>query len=400
MPTVSLSESLVSPPPPSGVDEAEVRPRSLAVVGAVLGGWAVLAVLETAKEWIGWRLRGNPRSWGAVAAVNLPFWLYWAAATPVIIALATRFPLVGGRARRAVVVHLLASVAAALGHAAVTAGFAVWFLAPGGQLQNPSFLAQFQPLAEGYLLLEIFVYWMILGVTQTVVVHRRFVAARIGRAEAEARAARSESRAAEARLQALRMEIDPHFLFNAMNAVSGLVRTGDARGATDMLARIGGLLRVTLRYGREGSVSLEREIELVREYLGIESVRFGERLEVHIDVEAEVLDVAVPPLILQPLVENAIRHGVSPVPGPASVHIRAYRDGASVRIDVVDSGPGPDEAAQPGTGLSNVSARVQEEYRGAGSFEIAREPEGGGRATLRLPYRRHDAQTVPAGDDA
>ena len=400
MPTVSLSEApaLVAHPP--GREEGEAPPRSYAVVGAVLGGWLVLAVLETAKEWIGWRLRGSPRSWGAVAAVNLPFWLYWAAVTPVIIALATRFPLVGGRTRRAVVVHGIASIGAAVGHAAVTAGFAVLFLAPGGQLQDPSFLAQFRPLAEGYLLLEIFVYWMILGVTQTVVFHRRFVAARIGRAEAEARAARSESRAAEARLQALRMEIDPHFLFNAMNAVSGLVRSGDARGATDMLARIGGLLRVTLRYGREGSVSLQREIELVREYLGIESVRFGERLEVEIDVAEEVLDVAVPPLILQPLVENAIRHGVAPVPGPASVRIRAYLDAGSVRIDVLDSGPGPDASARPGTGLSNVSARVQEEYRGAGSFEIVTDPGGGGRATLRLPRTHPGLVPASPGVDA
>ena len=164
-----------------------------------------------------------------------------------------------------------------------------------------------------------------------------------------------------------------------------------------MLARIGTLLRVTLRYGREGSVSLQREIELVREYLDIESVRFGERLKVEIEVEPEVLGIAVPPLILQPLVENAIRHGVAPVPGPACVRIRAYREDTRVRIDVLDSGPGPAAAARPGTGLSNVSARVREEYRGAGSFEVATEPGGGGRATLRLPSRPPGIRAAPAG---
>ena len=362
-----------------------VRPRT--VVAGILAGWLLLALLETAKEWAGWQLRGSPRSWGAVAAVNFPFWLYWAAVTPVVILLANRFPLVGGRVVRSAIVHGAASVIAAFGHAAVTAAFAILFLAPGGQLRDPSFLAQFQPIAEGYLLLEIFVYWMILGAAQSIAFHRRFVDARVGRAEAEARAARSESRAAEARLHALRMEIDPHFLFNALNAVSGLVRTGDSRGATDMLARIGGLLRVTLRYGREGSVSLGREIELVREYLDIESVRLGDRLQIDIEASGEVLEVAVPPLILQPLVENAIRHGVAPIPGPARVWIRAFREGSCVRIDVIDSGPGPAEGAQPGTGLSNVSARVHEEYRGEGSFEIASEPAGGGRATLRLPWK-------------
>lgn len=367
----------------SEVDEASASSRGIILV--VLAGWTLLALLETAKEWVGWRERGSPRGWGTVAAVNLPFWLYWAAVTPVAVALARRYPLSGPTAVRSLLVHLAASVVAALGHAAVTAGFAVWLVAPTGQLSNPSFGAQFQPLVEGYLLLEMFVYWMILGVTQAFMFHRRLVSARVDTARAEARAARSEILAAEAQLQALRMEVDPHFLFNAMNAVSGLVRTGDSAGATDMLARIGDLLRVTLRYGREKSVTLGRELDFVREYLAIESVRIGDRLSIDIQSDPDLLQVRVPPLLLQPLVENAIRHGIAPVPGPARVGIRVARRGDEVVIEVLDSGPGPVEGWVAGTGLSNVRARIEGEYEGRGHLEVGRGRDGGGRIVVRLP---------------
>lgn len=382
--------------PPSNPEDSGPAGSRRTAFAVVLGGWLLLALLETTKEWVGWQVRGTPRSWGLVAAVNLPFWLYWAALTPVVVALGRRFPLLGPGRWGAVALHFACSVVAALGHAAVTAGFAVWALGGTGQLSDPSFMAQFRPLAEGYVLLEMLVYWMILGVAQAVVFHRGLVAARVGEAKAEARAARSEARAAEARLQALRMEVDPHFLFNALNAVSSLVRRGDVRGATDMLARIGDLLRITLRYGREGSVSLRRELELVKEYLEIESVRIGDRLAVGIEADPDVLDAAVPPLLLQPLVENAVRHGVARVPGPARLTVRAARVGGRVRVDVLDTGPGPRPDAPMGTGLRNVSDRVAEEFGGRGALEVVAEPGGGGRATLTFPWVRLGASPGPA----
>ncbi len=385
---------------PEYVPAASAVPTGSAPVGAaresgafdrrvallVLSGWTVLGLLETAKEWVGWRERGTPRGWGVVAAVNLPFWLYWAAATPVVVALARRHPLQGSSTARSLVVHLLASVLAALGHAAVTAAFAVWLVGPAGELRDPSFAAQFRPLVEGYLVFEMFVYWMILGVTQAVQLHARWVEARLETARAQAVASRAETLAAEARLQALRMEVDPHFLFNALNAVSGLVRSGDRVAATTMLARIGDLLRVTLRYGREGSVSLGRELDFVREYLSIEAVRLGDRLAVAIESEPELHSMRVPPLILQPLVENAIRHGIAPIPGPARLEVRAFREGDEAVIEVQDSGPGPSIGAVEGTGLSNVRARIDAEFRGRARLDVRRGLQGGGRVVLRLPW--------------
>lgn len=375
-----------APSPPLTSHRASRGPWVTAL--AVLGVWLLLALIETTKEWVGWQSRGTPRPWGAVAVVNVPFWLYWAAATPIVVALARRFPLEGARRWRSGLVHLVAAVAAAVGHSALVAGIAVWVLGPAGLLRDPSFGAQFRALSESYLLLEIVVYWMILGVVRAAQLQRRYAEARLAEAHAAASAARSEARVAEARLHALRMEVDPHFLFNALNAVSGLVRTGDSRGATDMLARIADLLRVTLRYGREGSVSLRRELELVREYLAIEAVRLGDRLQVDIAADPEALDAAVPPLILQPLVENAIRHGVAAVPGPARLAVRAGVEGESLWIEVTDSGPGPAPGAAQGTGLRNVTARLEAEFDGAGSFELASLPGGGGRARLAFPFAR------------
>lgn len=338
----------------------------------VLGGWLLLGLVETAKEWVGWQVRGSPRPLGLVAAVNLPFWLYWAALTPVVVALGRRVPLPGPRPLRAVVLHAGFSLVAALGHAAVTAGFAVWVLAPSGELSDPSFLGQFRPLAEGYVLLEVLVYWMILGVARAVDTERRLAAARLGEARA--------------RLQALRMEVDPHFLFNSLNAVSGLVRQGDAKGATDMLARLGELLRVTLRYGRSGMVSLGRELEIVGEYLAIERVRFEDRLAVEIEASPEARRAAVPPLILQPLVENAIRHGVAPTRGSVTVRIEARRERDRVRIEVLDSGGGPSPLHGEGTGLRNTVERLRGEFGGRARFELATAEGGGARAVLDLPW--------------
>lgn len=369
----------------AGAPEA-ARPLGLSGALLVFGGWLLLGLLETAKEWAGWQVRGTPRPLPLVAAVNLPFWLYWAALTPLVVVLGRRFPVAGPRWARSVAIHAAFSLAAALGHAAATAAFAVLVLAPAGQLSDPSFLGQFRPLAEGYVLLEVLVYWMILAAARAVDADRRLGAARVSEAGARAAAARSEARAAEARLQALRMEVDPHFLFNSLNAVSSLVRRGDGQSATDMLARLGELLRVTLRYGRSGMVSLGRELEIVGEYLGIEEVRFGDRLTVSIDATTAARAAAVPPLILQPLVENAIRHGVAPIPGAVAVRIRARRTGDRLQIEVCDSGRGPRAGDTIGTGLRNTVERLREEFGGGARFTLDSALDGGGRALLDLPW--------------
>jgi signal transduction histidine kinase len=374
--------------PPEGLERLRTRL-------AVLGFWLVLAALETVKEWVTWRLRGAPRGWGSVALVNVPFWLYWALATPFVIALAHRFRLDVAPRARAIAAHAAFSLVAALGHVMTVTLIAWLVLARTGELSDPTFAGPFRTLVEGYLVLEMAIYWMVLGAYHALLYHRRYVDGRLREADALTRAARSEAGAAEARLQALRQELDPHFLFNALNAVAGLVRRGDAAGAVTMLSRLGELLRVTLRYGRGGLVSLGREIELVQRYLEIEEVRLGDRLTVVIDVAADARDVSVPPLLLQPLVENAVRHGVAPVPGPARIVLRARVTGGALRVEVEDSGPGPVPGAAEGTGLRNVRDRLEAEYGSDAAVHVELLEPRGARSVVVLPLRTPPAAGAP-----
>ncbi len=367
--------------PPEGLER--LRTRLL-----VLGFWLTLALLETAKEWASWRMRGSPRTLDSVALINVPFWLYWALATPVVVALARAAPLEGPRRARSIALHVAASIVAALLHSATIAFIAVATLGRAGELTDPSFEGQFRALAEGYLVLEIFVYWMIVGTYYALLYHRRLLEGRVREAEALARAARSEASAADARLRALRMELDPHFLFNALNAVSGLVRGGDRRRATEMLARLGELFRITLRYGRSGPVSLGRELELVGRYLDIEKIRLGDRLLVEVDAAPDTLEIRVPPLLLQPLVENAVRHGVAAQPGPVRLSVSSRRQDGGVCIQICDSGPGPAPGHVEGTGLGNVRARLAEQYGQGARFHLDAPAGGGCRATVWIPSGR------------
>jgi LytS/YehU family sensor histidine kinase len=186
------------------------------------------------------------------------------------------------------------------------------------------------------------------------------------------------------------MELNPHFLFNALNAASGLVRKQQNDAAVDMLARLGDLLRTTLDREMPAEVALSEEIQYLGRFVDIELVRFGDRLRVTWDIDPEVRNALVPPLILQPLVENALRHGIGRRPGPAQLRVSARRTGLHLELAVRDSGEGlvPDgRAPRDGIGLSNTRARLAELYGAeAASLEIADVPGGGVRARLLLPF--------------
>lgn len=195
----------------------------------------------------------------------------------------------------------------------------------------------------------------------------------------------------EARLAMLRMELHPHFLFNALNAISGLVRRGENEAAVTMLARLGTLLRRTMDGHTTQETRLGDELDLLEQYLAIERVRFGERLDVSVEVEASLFDALVPALVLQPIVENALRHGLSRVPGPGTVRVSAERERESLVLCVRDSGPGfgPGSSERGGgVGLSNTRARLAQLYGDAGRLVTATVPGGGAVVSIRLPLHR------------
>lgn len=219
-----------------------------------------------------------------------------------------------------------------------------------------------------------------------------------------AQAAQLQAQLAEARLAVLSAQLNPHFLFNTLHAVSSLVER-DPRGVRRMIARLSELLRVTLEGTSEQEIPLSRELELLQLYLDIMQVRFQGRLDVHIDVDADVMDALVPNFVLQPLVENAVMHGVSKVEGTGTIQLRARRSGDDVVITVRDNGPGLDSGSvtetlaresrdgssgmsggRGGVGLSNTRARLEQLYGAEQRLSLRRAAEGGTVAEIVLPY--------------
>jgi signal transduction histidine kinase len=208
------------------------------------------------------------------------------------------------------------------------------------------------------------------------------------------RALRAEALAQSARLDALRSQISPHFLFNSLNAISTLVLDGRSTEAATMIARVADLLRTTLRSPDDGSVPLSDEIDVVRRYLEIEQVRLGDRMRADVVADGSAMKARVPSLILQPLVENAVRHAVAERENGGRVVVSAQRRDGRLRLAVEDDGPGlsTNVSAQPrsdrtGIGIANTRERLAQHYGREQQFSLERGPLGGLRVVMELPYR-------------
>ena len=297
--------------------------------------------------------------------LNLPWWLLWAVLTPLVVWLARTRPPRG----RGLLLHACAALGFASAHLLIEGAIYHASVPIPGRL--PPLPQLWRNFFGAYLMLDVVTYCVI------VIACEAF--------DAQAHKARLEVGLAEARLQALRAELNPHFFFNALNAISGLVRLQRNDDAVRMLAGLGELLQTTLGQGRAPEIPLREELQLLERYLAIERVRFGDRLT--IDVSCSTSGALVPTLILQPLVENAIRHGIARRSGPGHIRIVAERDGDALLLAVRDTGEGVEERPQEGVGLSNTRARLRELYGAAASLVLENLPEGGARVRLRLPFR-------------
>jgi two-component system, LytTR family, sensor kinase len=215
------------------------------------------------------------------------------------------------------------------------------------------------------------------------------------------RAARAEAMAHQARLRALQSQLEPHFLFNTLNAISTLVAEGQNADAVRMIARVSDFLRLTLDANETPEISVADELEFVRRYLEIEQVRFGDRLHVTIDAQPEAMPALVPALVLQPLVENAVKHGILPRERGGSVAVCIALNNGMLRISVTDDGPGlpKNSDLRRGVGLTNTADRLAELYGDKSHFSVAASARGGVEAVIELPFRaaapRLDPVTVP-----
>ncbi len=241
-------------------------------------------------------------------------------------------------------------------------------------------------------------YWVTIGVYYAYDYYRKYQ-------ERKVRAAALEHRLSEARLQALRTQLHPHFLFNTLHTAS-MLNEQDPEAASRVLTRLADLLRATLDEGASHEVPLATELSFVRRYLEIEKVRFGDRLSVKWDVPDELLDARVPTLLLQPLVENAVLHGVSRSPGSRRLEIGVRREKGTLVLEVVDDGPGLPEdwtfECDAGVGLTNTRDRLDALHGGRANLAIGESATGGVRATVRLPFRppiRRDETGAPDEDE-
>lgn len=372
-----LTRPLLQPPP--GLEQ--LRTRLL-----LLGFWFVLGAMETAKEFATARLQQADRTLADAIMVNFPWWLFWAFGTLAVIHLARRWPLDRDRPLAAAAGHTVAALLIAALHMTFV-GLLNWLaVARGGTSAGADLWVQIRYWIQAYIVLDFFVYWMVLGAYHALLYHQRYLHGSLREAEARTRAMRLEAAAVSAHLRALQMELNPHFLFNSLNAVSGLVDQGRNTEATTVIARLARLLRLTLNRGQERHIELAREIEYVQLYLAMEQVRFGPRLHFEILIDDSVTGALVPPMILQPLVENAIRHGASRVPGSALVRVTARSDGPTLHLSVSDDGPGVGTMAGERTGLGNVRERLITLYGSSASLTLAAGAgDRGVAAEIRMP---------------
>jgi two-component system LytT family sensor kinase len=234
----------------------------------------------------------------------------------------------------------------------------------------------------GHNLVDMAYYWAVIAYGYGSELQRKYK-------NEELRVVQLEARLIEAELKALREQLKPHFLFNTLNTISVMVRDGKNELAVTLLARLGSLLRMSLEGNRDNETTLRAEMEFLERYIEIQKARFPDRLTVNVAVDEAALAVPVPWLILQPIVENAILHGIAPKPGPGRVDISGRIRGQSLLLEVRDDGRGLPEGCSvvEGTGLTNTRERLAKTYGDAGRMTLRRRPEGGLAVEIVVPCR-------------
>jgi two-component system LytT family sensor kinase len=353
--------------------------------GLIFAFWGIVVLLSVGQSVLGDASR--EMHWGRTMGELFEYGL-WALFTPFIFRFAALLPVVEptDTERSTVVRNSLAHVSALLA-VALTVDF-------GEDLVTAAFSDRSVEIVEAlrrfWFTDELVVYLVILmaGFARSYYFQQKAQQQEAERLEQRAEAL--EAQLTEARLEALRMQLNPHFLFNTLHAVSTLVDR-DPAGVRRMIARLSELLRHVLDEEAPQEVPLSEELEFLDGYFEIQSIRFQGQLDTEVDVPRSLYDAQVPNLILQPVVENAIKHGASQVRGGGRIEVRGRRDGDDLMLTVEDNGPGLPESQKDGLGLRNVRARLEELYGEDQSLRLTSRDDGGTRAVLVLPYHTSDS---------
>ena len=346
----------------------------LAGIGAF---WTLVGLAFASQFYLSSTLLGRSVTWGQAISYSLGDWYVWAVLSIPILLLARRFPPEGAHPWRTAAVHLAAALVCSLVYVLLRSLVGV---AHGRLMDEPvTFAEVFRPLLVRTFPFNLLIYGVIVTISHAIDYYRKYH-------ERTVHALELEKHLTEARLQSLLRQLKPHFLFNTLNGIASLMHS-DVNAADKMLVRLSELLRLTMHHPGQPLTKLRDEIAFIEKYLEIERIRFRDRLTARVDAEAAVLDAEVPSLILQPLVENAIRHGIEPRPGAGRVEIGARRDGGRLLLTVRDNGVGQPSGGftREGIGLANTRARLRELYGEKHEFTLANHPEGGLEIRLLIP---------------
>lgn len=354
----------------------------------IAAGWMLVGLMLALELYF------NERAWihrtgvtGEVDVLGLAWpqfvrTLMWAALAPLILKLREKVPLRSGRWAGGVGFHLTFSfVVMAVYYTGRWLGYFLWIK----QAWPPDgFWVELVHGFYGRNLIDMVYYWGVLAFGHTLEIHQRY-------RHQELRSAQLEARLTELELKTLRQQLHPHFLFNTLNTVAVLVREKRNAEAVGLLSRLGGLLRMALDPARKAEVTLQQEMEFLEAYIGIQRLRFADRLAVHIDITEEARRAQIPSLLLQPIVENAVLHGVAPKAGPGRLEIRGWVRNDVLHLEVSDDGAGlprsgPDRVRE-GVGLTNTRDRLVKLYGARSQLTLRSEPGRGVTVQIFLPYR-------------
>ncbi len=358
---------------------------------ALLLVFTVFGVLEATREHIVFNLGGGDYKWHWTLVWGLTDWYLWGLLSLIII----RITRVVGFERRLwpwnLLLHLVLAICFGMSQIFLdTVGYrlSIDLLFTGQVVEGSSLWQNYVYFLKTMGHTAIIIYFLIALGSYALTYFRQFRDAQVDRA-------RVQTQLAEAHLESLKSRLHPHFLFNALNSISALLHT-DVERADRMIARLSELLRASIENTGIKEVSLRDEIDFLDRYLEIQRVRFEDRFEVSYQTGDEVSNAAVPSLILQPLVENTIRHGVAKVIRPVSVMVSAHRENGNLVISVKDDGPGfekPVADVKPGFGLRSTRERLEQMYGTNQSLDLQSSPGEGVGITIRLPFRRIDPGT-------
>ena len=359
----------------------EKRPMRLVLIWVI---WTIVALFFSTQVFMMYYSENQPIPYAKAFFVQAAACYLWALVTPLVLWLARRFRIDRNNWHKKVCFHVALSIA--LSSVLIVIHFVIYMFIVGRTNRITPYWAfdYLYPNLDRWLL----VYWFIFLMSHASNYYHSY-------REGELKASRLKTQLAQSQLEALKMQVHPHFLFNTLHSISALL-SKDTEAARKMITRLGDFLRLTLESGGANEVTLRQELEFLNGYLEIERIRFQDRLTTRIEVDPAVLNVHVPNLILQPIVENALRHAIART-NSGTVEITAIPRNGAVRIEVKDNGPGLEPMiatrGSKGVGLANTRARLTGLYGSAAKFELRNRPTGGLTVMLEVP-RYRDSETT------